>query len=294
MLHVVQAFFSDKFTTMFNNSTAQYINMRKEIEDELFRLGIEAKETRRENAVIVLGVLFAFIVYIMLYYFLIQYRDPYLITFGIVFFVLGGMILFNSIQGLLNPLTRESSAFKKIAEGIGILEKSDDPIAYEEAYRCLKKANQILENLEEKALSDFSWYEGINQELKRFVENSELIILPAAKNSSIRKDDLEDVAVAFLGKDLSGLNAVNDILEKAYQKQKPPPTAKEWFTRVFRETLAGRVLYCLALSYAIVLLVCLIYAAATGQDFVVFARDNPDVIVLGGVFLSGITFWKTK
>jgi len=63
---------------------------------------------------------------------------------------------------------------------------------------------------------------------------------------------------------------------------------------VFRETLAGRVLYCLALSYAIVLSVCLVYAAATGQDFVVFARDNPDVVVLGGVFLSGITFWKTK
>lgn len=109
--------FSDKFLEIFYNSTAEYINMRREIEDELFRLRIEAKETRRENAIIVLSVLFASIAYVIFYYFifpyfLTQYRDL-LITFGIVFFILGGIILSNSIQSLLNPLTRNPMLSRK-------------------------------------------------------------------------------------------------------------------------------------------------------------------------------------
>lgn len=36
----------------------------------------------------------------------------------------------------------------------------------------------------------------------------------------------------------------------------------------------------------------LIYVLATQQDFMVFAKDRPDVVLIGGLVASGITFWR--
>ena len=54
----------------------------------------------------------------------------------------------------------------------------------------------------------------------------------------------------------------------------------------------GGVIISLCLGYVLILVLSVVYVFATQQNFVVFARGNPDVIIIGGLIASGITFWR--
>lgn len=266
--------------------------MREEIEKALLRLKIEGKETRKRMArhILIFSILVAF--FSLVPYFYSQLTSFW--TLDALIIVFGGIyVVFEAIPTLYDPLIPEYNAFKKIARAIQTLEKSNEPIAYEEAYRCLKHTNKILKAIE---LDNLEWYEEINQTLKRFLDNLELIVLPAISNSIIKTEHLEEIALAVFSINSEKIKAVNKTLESesSYKKYPKPPRKIEIFTRRFRESIIGKLLYSLALGYGLVLTICLIYVVATEQDFMIFARERPDIVVLGGLIASGITFWKTK
>ena len=206
--------------------------MRKEIEKELLELQILTKETRRKNArnipiVVILAITF----------FLIPYFYPELnMLWGVFLLIMifGGSIFLGSITILYQPLKAEFYAFKKITRAIQILEKSKEPIAYEEAYRCVKHAHKILKKIE---LDELKWYEKINQTIKQFLENLQLIVLPAIRNSNIKIEHLEEFALAVLSINPSEIEAMNERLESesSYKKVKPPPRKIEILTKRLRE-----------------------------------------------------------
>lgn len=265
--------------------------MHKEIEKALLRLKIEGKETRKEKTRNILVVVILAIVFYLIPYFYPQLILFLVVDIGIIIF--GGIYIGGTIQVLYQPLKLEFHAFQKFAQAIQTLEKSNEPIAYEEAYRFLKHAHKILNKIE---LGNLEWYNEINETLDQFRENLQLIVLPAVANSNIKKEHLEEIALAVYSTNLPQIEAVNKTLESepSYKKSKPPPRRIEVFTRIFRESLIGKLLYSLALGYGLVLILCLIYVFATQQDFMIFARENPEIVVLGGLGISGMTFWKTK
>lgn len=265
--------------------------MRKEIEQILLGIQIEEKNFRKGKAHNIL-----YIVILAIIFFLVpSYYPPLssLLGIGLLIIFLGGGYILLVIPDLYQPLRREFYAFKKIVRAIEILNKSKETIAYEEAYQCLRHAHKILKKID---LDNLGWYTKINQTLIRFLENLQLIVLPAIANHSIKKEQLEEIAVALLSIDTSNIEAVNKMLETepSYKKTKPSPPMTEVLTKKLRESIVGKLLFSLALGYGLVLLACLIYVVLTQQDFMIFAKDNPEIVILGGLGISGITFWKTK
>jgi len=266
--------------------------MRKEIEGALKRLEIEGKETRKRTArnILVIAILATI-------FYLIPYFYPQLILLLVVeafIGIIGGFYVgFYAISALYQPLSLRFHAFRRIARAIQTLEKSTEPIAYEEAYRCLKHGHKILTTME---LGSLEWYSKINETLDRFLDNLESIVLPAVASSSIKIEHLEEIALALYGVNLSEIEEVNRVLESeaSYKASKPPPRKTEIFARKLRESTIGKLLYSLGLGYGFVLVLCVIYVFATQQDFMIFARENPEIVVLGGLGISGMAFWKTK
>lgn len=264
--------------------------MQQEIEKALLRLKIEARDVRKRMVlyISIFSILVAFC-------FLVPYFYPKLSaleTLGIFILLFGGLYVLNEVIPTLHkPLAIEDNTFKKIANIIQILEKSNEPIAYRESYRRFKDAHKTFT---EEKLSRIKWYRETNEVLDQFRENLELIVLPAISDSSIKIEHLEEIALAIYHENPEGIKAINKTLESSYKKHPKPPRKIETYMRRFRESVIGKLLYSLALGYGVVLIICLIYVVATQQNFMIFARENPEIVVLGGLFASGITFWKTK
>jgi hypothetical protein len=261
----------------------------------LANLEIEAKETRKKTVRNIL-----IIVLLSVIFYLIPYDIPQLsamILVDVLIVILGGIwIAFSAISTLIQPLDNESYAFKEVTKAWITLEKSDDPIAYEEAYRCFKRAYITLSNL---SLDELEWYKDTNFTLKRFFENMQLIVLPAIKNSKIKKEHLEQIALALHNTNVLKMATVNQMFEEEvehgnYAKSAPPPKTMELLLKTFRESTIGRLIVSLIVGFGLVLIVCFIYSIGTQQDFITFAKDNPSIIILGGFGVSGATFWKTK
>ena len=60
---------------------------------------------------------------------------------------------------VVNPFNLTNSAFLKIVNAIQTLDKSQEKIAYEDAYRNLKDALKNLEKLSSDVLENMIWYD---------------------------------------------------------------------------------------------------------------------------------------
>jgi len=266
--------------------------MKHEIEKALVRLEIEGRETRKTKtrnilAIVAVAVLLYLIQFVYPQYSALLVIDALLVLFG------GFYTVIDAIPSIYQPLKPEFHAFKEIARAIRLIYQSSDPIAYKEAYRCLRHAHEILTNI---SLDHLEWYNETNETLKRFLENLQSIVLPAITNSNIKKEHLEEIAIALYSIDPSKIAEVNKALEAetSYQKSGPSQTKVEAFTKKLRETTVGNIAYSLALGYGLILGICIIYVALTGQDFMTFVKERPDIVIYGGGVFSGLTFWRTK
>lgn len=268
--------------------------MKREIEKALVRLEIEGRETRKTKArnilvIVAVAVLLYLIQFVYPQYSALLVIDALLVLFG------GFYTIIDAIPSIYQPLKPEFHAFKEIARAIRLIYQSSDPIAYKEAYRCLRHAHEILTNI---SLDHLEWYNETNETLERFLENLQSIVLPAITNSNIKKEHLEEIAIALYSIDPSKITEVNKTLEAEtnYQKSGPSQTKVEAFTKKLRETTVGNIAYSLALGYSLILGICIIYVAATGQDFMTFVKERPDIIIGGGAgfFAFLVAFLKPK
>lgn len=208
--------------------------MRNEIKDQLTTLQIEAKETRKKKAYNIITI-----IAIALIFYLISYLEPQLNAFFLLLFIiaalLGGYyVIVNAIPSLVQPLPQTSYAFKKMAHAIDVLENSKSQLAYKEAYSCLKQAQKILNDIE---LDELEWYEDVNQTVKQFIENLQLVVLPATEKSKIRTEDLEEIAIALASMNPSKMEETNKNLETnpTYAKIKQPKKKAETFLKKIGE-----------------------------------------------------------
>jgi len=267
--------------------------MRKEIETKLLRLKIEGREIHKEKARNILIIIVLAAVFYLIPHFYSQLSQ--LLALDALIILFGGMyIVMDGIPTLGRPLREEYRAFQKVVDAIQILEKSNEPIAYEEAYRCLRHAYKILD-VKMSELGEFPlWYNKMKEILEQYHENLELIVLPAIFDSNIEIEHLEEIALAVQSPDLQKMKAINKTLESSYRKHPKPPRKVRIFARKFRESTIGQVLSSLALGYGLIIVICFIYVSATEQDFMVLLKERPEIVILGGLGISGITFWKTK
>jgi cell fate (sporulation/competence/biofilm development) regulator YlbF (YheA/YmcA/DUF963 family) len=190
--------------------------MAKEINSALFELKVRARKKRTNVAVIIV-----IIVFLSVSLFLIGYysRQIIVLAIGILIMFFGGLyIAIKGTYDLIYPLEPEYRAFREIAEAIEALEKSNKEIAYKEAYRDVEKAYVDLSSL---SLSEgIAWYKATNDILKKFLEDLNLIVLPAIKGLVIKKEHLKELALAIYSLDPVKLNAVNETLEAEFSYAK--------------------------------------------------------------------------
>jgi hypothetical protein len=262
--------------------------MRAEIKAKVASLQLEAKEVRKENTY----CFFVTIAIITLCIWIVLNYPQYGILILVPLF--GGIYILELISSLHQPLESEFYAFQKIAKAIETLENSKEDIFYKEAYRCVNKAYKILKSIELK--NNFGLYDWSNEVFKKFLNNLRLIVLPAIDKKTIKIEHLEEIAIAIYETDTMLLNSINKKIEKE-------PDYKESIIRIgekisvikkLKESKYGRVLSSLFFGYGLVLVISLIYVFGTQQDFTIFARENPEILVLGGLAASGIAVWKIK
>jgi hypothetical protein len=253
------------------------------IENVLKRLKIEAKKIRKRAGYRILGIIALTTVLISIGYFYPLLNALFVIGF-FVGFIGSFYVIFIGIPNVVRPLQPEQRAFKKIAEAIDLLEASN-----EEARGKIEGAHKILND---RYLTEIGWYVETNVIFRRLLENIQLIVLPAMDESKLKKEDLEKIALAIVSMNPARTQEVNDLLEKSYTRANPEPSTT--FLKEIRESTGGRVVFSLLLGYGLIIVVCSLYVLGTDQNLMTFMKDRPDVVILGGLMASGITFWRTK
>jgi len=265
--------------------------MRKEIQNKLFTLAVAAKKTRRQKTFnVVIIVLLALFLYLLIY----KYGDiPIVIIPFALVLVFGGLYIFLiALPSLYQPLTKEDYAFREIAKAITILEELDSPMAYEEASHRIQSANNFLENI---TLYEPEWYARVNTTLARFIENMKLIVYPAVTKSKIKKQDLEEIAIALASADSSEIEKVNLKLETepAYGKIKPPPQITEVFMKKFKENKPFRFIVANILSFFVVLVPLWFHSILFQTNLVdSFSNTTNFLAVLAIVIALGIGIYE--
>lgn len=183
---------------------------KKQIDSALVELEIKARQKRKRvefNIYVIVGlaIILFFIPYFYPQYFDIFAIDVLIIVFGSFYVTL------SAIPNLLEPLQREYRVFRRIAHAADVLEKSDTKTAYEEAFRDVEGAYEVLRNI--GLDEDIAWYRATNDIFKKFLKNLELIVLPAIKKSVIKKEHLEQMALAIYSLDPLSLAEMNKTLE---------------------------------------------------------------------------------
>ncbi len=267
--------------------------MQEEISNALAEIEIAVKNARRhtKKTAVTTGVIV--IPYVVLTAW-IGLTYPILLSAWFVFSffpMLFALLYFvGSLYYYIWPYSSELSAFRKIANVGEILSRQNKSLAYEEAYQCSVEAFRIFRKIN---LSDLVWYKETTDALARFKDNFELIVLPAIVGHRMKKEHMEQVALAIYSQDISRIKETNALLESSYERGKRPQKEPAFSVKAISKSKAGSFLISLCLSFGLVLALCLIYVFLTQQDFVSFAKDRPDIIILGGLIVSGITFWQT-
>jgi hypothetical protein len=174
--------------------------LEEDIQAKITDLEIEAKRTRNKEA---LYIFLMTAVTVLLSVYGVYFRNGLLAVFA---FIIGSLealyLLVIGVHTLLQPLSREDYAFKKIAEAINLLRKSKmSKLALEEASNCVRAAYIELANV---SLDDLEWYDDVNTKFKKFVKNLRLLI-PEIANGKVNMEDLEKIAVAVSSRNSSKL-----------------------------------------------------------------------------------------
>jgi hypothetical protein len=261
--------------------------MRKEIPSVLTALDIQERDIRKEK-----GLKISFVLILAVIFFIVPFFDTQLnALFGldVLIIIFGGLYLLYAIPIFIHPLEIQYRAFKNIAHAVKYIEDSNTSAAYREAYKYTKKACDILEK---PNYSNLGWYAGVNQTLGNFFQNMRLIVLPAIANATIKKEHLEDIAIALANANPSAIDKVNETLvaEQTYSKLTPekPQDLGVLFRKFMLESKIGMISTSLVLGYFLILVICLFFTAILGMDFALFARTNPAIIIGGGLTISGI------
>jgi hypothetical protein len=194
------------------------VQPEKEIAKRLVKLEIEAEETRRGTArniivVVLLAVVFSLLSYSYPQYGIFIFIDIMIMLIGVFI----GIVVIG-LPILARPLRTEYRAFQRIAHATQVLEKSQDPVAYRKVLRDVTYAYNALSGI--SLTKGVEWYKKTNETLDKFFKNLEMIVLPAIRDSVIRIDHLEEIALAVYSLDPAKIDAVNKTLEaeSSYKK----------------------------------------------------------------------------
>jgi len=264
--------------------------MQSEIEGEFLKAKKEARDVRRRK-----GTYIIIICLLIVLFFIIPYSwgpsltGLYAIEVIIVF--VGGMyIFFSAAPSVFQPLPVEKQAFIQVYNAIEVLRKSKEPIAFQESLKYLEKADRILDA---QFLYEKKWYERTNQSLLEFRGNLTYLIIPSTEKFKIKVEHLEEIALALSKMDPERIKEINQKLESEPTYVKIQPQLQKPLMTILRESKIAKIGYSLSLGYVLIVVICVIYVTVTGQDFSTFVKNNPTIVILGGLGLSGLTFWKT-
>jgi hypothetical protein len=262
--------------------------MREEIENGFQEKKLRAKRIKHRMLKAFFCILMAIVILILLYFFVsIPENIKSLINWIIVGLLYG---LYISGHGCIHPLNPEERAFCEIYSAIELLEKSNNGLFLEETLNHLKKAYKLLRRVD---LKYTSFYRETNFEVKRLVEIMKGTI-HAAQNRELESGHLEQIASALIKPTLESIKSVNDQLWDKYHGKELQEFGLKYHVSKFYATTLGKVTVSLVFGYGLIILISLIYCLVVGIDFILFSKENPSIIIMGGAILSGISFFGKK
>ncbi len=224
--------------------------------------------------------------------------------FGVVMMALTvvSLLAFGFLIGKSKPISYEKRLFLRILrayEGIDTyIALSESPSQERESN--LQEAEELLEKVSEELLAnktDITTFDLIREANSKYAKIGELLqakilfYLRNKKEMSMIKGKILLLANAFAEASSNHLDScitsINSILGEGEFKLKPSRT--ETFLTSVRNSKIGRSLISLFLGFAVILVICFVYALGTNQDFITFLRDRPDIVIMGGLIASGVT-----
>lgn len=124
------------------------------------------------------------------------------------------------------------------------------------------------------------------------LENLETFLVPAAREGTLKPETLKVLAGVLSSPSMDGLRKLNSHLETNYTPDTEHDISLRETYENFRKTRQGRIIESLAFGFGIVLFFSYLYSVATQQDFSVFAKEHPEVVLLGSFTLSGISYFR--
>jgi hypothetical protein len=263
--------------------------MKKDLEQHLLEIQLEAKRRRRFALKFVIGDLVVIFV-VSLAYFFVSLAENIKSTMPLIVAILIYSLVFYFARWLIRPLAPQERAFVEIFEAIKLLKKSSEKIFLEETLSHLKKAHKLLERV---SLEYLNFYMEVNNEVRRLREITKGVI-PALKNGELELAELEEIGSTLAEPTLENLKRTNDQLWEKYHGKELQEFGLRYHASRFFAATPGRAVMSLALGYGLIILISFVYCLFVDIDFVLFCKQNPSTIIMGGAILSGISFFGKK
>jgi hypothetical protein len=133
----------------------------------------------------------------------------------------------------------------------------------------------------------------MNTEIKRLTEIIKGTAV-LAQSDLFNLADLEKIAWSLAEPTLTNVKAINDQLWEKYHGKELQEFGFKYYLSRFYATTLGRITTSLILGYMLITIISFTYCFLFGIDFVLFCRQHPSIIIMGGAVLSGISFFGKK
>lgn len=215
---------------------------------------------------------------------------------GLLLFISIFVVLFSGmawIPRLFYPLDPLDAAFEKVYKAMPYVTPSDLQDTKELSERRLVRRllTSALRKLDTSSAQDELLKEASDLRDKAF-KNFENFLLPAARDGTLKPETVRVLANVLSSPSMEGLETLNSHLEANYVADTKKEVSLREAYGNFRKTKLGRILESLVFGFGIVIPFSFIYAVATQQDFLLFAKMHPEVVLLGSFTLSGVSYFR--
>lgn len=267
--------------------------MEQNIEDYITEVKLRAKRIRRKSLKFFITLLFSSL-FLILVRFLVTEYFPTLLIGGTDFILATSGLFFGMalvlVGNIMEPLRLEDKLFIRLYEATKLYEKSTQGVFKEEALGHLKNAYNLLKRIYPDRLS---FYKEMNMEIERLTEIIKGIVANAQSNK-LELTDLKKILSVLASPTLANVKAVNDGLWEKYHGKELQEFGFKYHLSRFYATTFGRGVISLMLGYMLITVISFIYCLLVKVDFILFCRQNPSVIIMGGAILSGFSFFGKR
>ncbi len=210
----------------------------------------------------------------------------------VIVFMLGIIIFGLFLSNILEVSTNEEKAFLHLYKTHEILEQAINnedlrKPAYEEFMRAIEKIEAI-------SVGDAPWYSQAISDEKKFTENLRTRVAPAILEGKVNAIEALFYMNLFLNQTTEGMRELTEKIQQRFPEREQKENNLTTQINNAISTKIGRLGFSLVSGYGLFIFIVLIYTKLTNQIFSEITRSNPNVILIGGITLTGLIFTGLK